>query len=487
MQYFYDGQIRRYITQTIRVFSNFVVKYGDGTLRRVPVLYGDQDRQVASILRNNSENVANSTPRIAIYVSGLDLDNERLSDASFVSKVHIRERATYTDLQGNEVYTEGQGRNYTVERLMPTPYKLTMKVDIWAASTEQKLQILEQILVLFNPSLELQTNSNFVDWTSLTVLNLTQLTWTSRNVPVGTDSPIDIATMTVSTPIWVSPPAKVKHMGVITRIITSLYDAGTTDNSTYLDGFGPDLSSGGTDLGTLLSTDATTIGGFNISVYNDQVHLTPSTSYQANGLTVSIPANTAFNWEILFDQYPNYVAGAGEIFITLNDGTEVSGTFAVNELDSTVLVVNWNLDGLQDTVIPSQFRTGTNNTGSPGNFDAIINPLASGPNDQKLFDRYGDLRAGRRYLIVEDIGSPINNDGADAWKGTGGQDLIAKANDIIEWDGAQWNVVFAASQNSDNIVYQTNIYTNVQYQWNGVSWIKSYDGDYRTGQWRIVI
>ena len=37
MQWFYDGQIRRYITQTIRVFSNFVVKYGDGTLHRIPV------------------------------------------------------------------------------------------------------------------------------------------------------------------------------------------------------------------------------------------------------------------------------------------------------------------------------------------------------------------------------------------------------------------------------------------------------------------
>ena len=44
MQHFYDGQIRRYITQTIRVFSNFVVKYGDGSLVRVPVMYGDADK-----------------------------------------------------------------------------------------------------------------------------------------------------------------------------------------------------------------------------------------------------------------------------------------------------------------------------------------------------------------------------------------------------------------------------------------------------------
>lgn len=482
MQHFYDGQIRRYITQTVRVFSNFVVKYGDGTLHRVPVMYGDQDRQVASIIRNNSENVVNSTPRISIYVTGLDIDSERLSDASFVSKVHIRER----DVLAN-TYTQGQGRNYTVERLMPTPYKLTMKVDIWGANTDQKLQILEQILVLFNPSLELQTNSNFVDWTSLSVLNLSQITWTSRTVPVGNDSPIDIATLTVNTPIWISPPVKVKHMGVITRIITSLYDTGSTDNSTYLDGFGPDLSSGGTTLGTVLTTDTTTIGGFNIHVFNNQVYLTPPTEYKANGITVTIPANSPFDWQLLFDQYPNYVAGAGTIYISLASGIEISGTFAVNELDPTILVVNWNLDALRDTLIPSNYRTGTNNTGSPGNFDAIINPQMSGPNDQKLLDRYGALTAGRKYLLVEDIGSASNTDGADAWKGTDRSDLVAKANDIIEWDGTRWNIVFDHVQNSDTIVYQTNIYTNVQYQWNGVSWVKSYDGDYRVGQWRIVI
>ena len=90
MQYFYDGQIRRYLTQTIRVLSNFVVKYGDGTLHRIPVMYGDADRQVANIIKQNSENKVNSVPRISVYVSGLEMDKERLSDATYVGKVHIR-------------------------------------------------------------------------------------------------------------------------------------------------------------------------------------------------------------------------------------------------------------------------------------------------------------------------------------------------------------------------------------------------------------
>jgi len=41
MQFFYDGQIRRYLTQIIRLLSNFSYQDGDGQLRQIPVTYGD--------------------------------------------------------------------------------------------------------------------------------------------------------------------------------------------------------------------------------------------------------------------------------------------------------------------------------------------------------------------------------------------------------------------------------------------------------------
>ena len=80
-----------------------------------------------------------------------------------------------------------------------------------------------------------------------------------------------------------------------------------------------------------------------------------------------------------------------------------------------------------------------------------------------------------------------SQDGPDAWKSTGGDDFYAKENDIIEWDGSQWTVIFEAAQNDDQIIYQTNIYTGVQYKWNGISWVKSFEGEYKAGQWRIVL
>jgi hypothetical protein len=181
MQHFYDGQIRRYLIQVIRLLSNFTVKYSDGTLARVPVVYGDSDRQAANIVNQNSENTLSSTPKIAVYIADLDLDRNRLGDATYVGKVHVRER----DIEGNN-YTSSQGTNYTVERLMPTPYNLSLKVDIWSSSTEQKLQILEQILTLFNPSLEIQSTDNYLDWTSLTVVELDDVTFSSRSIPKET-------------------------------------------------------------------------------------------------------------------------------------------------------------------------------------------------------------------------------------------------------------------------------------------------------------
>ena len=92
-----------------------------------------------------------------------------------------------------------------------------------------------------------------------------------------------------------------------------------------------------------------------------------------------------------------------------------------------------------------------------------------------------------RYLIIEDIGNSSNTDGADAWKGNDDSDLIAYANDIIEWHDNKWNVVFDSAHKQDIIIYQTNIYTGIQYMWNGVSWIKSFEGEYLQGQWRIEL
>ena len=486
MQFFYDGQIRRYLTQTIRVLSNFVVRYGDGSLHQVPVLYGDADRQVASIIRQNSENTVNSVPRISVYIYGLDIDASRLSDQSYVGKLHFRER----DVNSGQ-YTSAQGRNYTVERIMPTPFKLSIKVDIWSANTDQKLQILEQILVLFNPSLEIQTTDNYVDWTSLSVINLSRVSWSSKQVPVGNDTPIDIATLELETPIWLSPPVKVKHLGVITKVITSLYGSSTDYPTGYANDLGidPALQTNGLtkSFSDLLSRDSVTISGFKVLVYGTEVTLLDKSAGSVPiepTLEVTTGTGTPNNWQELFSQYPGqYVAGSTTIYLEQSSGSFVIGTVAINPLDNTKLSVSWNPDtytsntgidssGLLVTDVGYNAAT-SNRPASPGTFDAIINPLTYKPSAPGV---------GTRYLLIEDVGDASNSQPATAW-GV----LVAKANDIIEWNGTVWNVIFNSSQESDTMVWQTNIYTGVQYLWNGISWVKSFEGEYSANKWKIVL
>ena len=480
MQHFYDGQIRRYITQVVRLMSNFSYEDGQGNLTRVPVMYGDITRQVAHIIRDNSENKIPSAPRIGVYVTGLTMDRDRTSDASFVSKVHLRERE-YDNT--NQEYLNTQGKNYTVERLMPTPYTLTVSADIWSTNTDQKLQIMEQILMLFNPSLEIQTTDNYIDWTSLTVVNLDDITWSSRSIPIGTESDIDVSTLTFSTPIYISPPVKVKKMGIITNVIMSIFneDTGTIDLGESMPELNAYNDSPEIEIDSIISVNAdgtkssTAVAGnfadaLSVTTYNnyDLVVLNGQAQLVDNG------QQGALRWDQYFEAIPGqHVDGVTQLQLKRQDiSNSVNGTVSINPTDATILDVTWDIDTIPTNTLIS------GPAGTSGNVDFIIDPTTFNPTNIKT--------PGVRLLILNDIGNTANADGPDAWKGTSNIDFHASANDIIEWSGTEWNIVFNASQTTD-ITFVTNLNTGVQYKWTGEDWLLSYEGEYRKGTWRIVL
>ena len=487
MQHFYDGQIRRYLTQIIRLLSNFSYKDGDGDLRQVPVMYGDITRQVAHIIRDNSENKIPSAPRIGVYVTDLAIDRDRTSDSSYTNKVHIRERAYDSD---NNEYLNTQGKNYTVERLMPTPYTLSVKADIWSTNTDQKLQIMEQILMLFNPSLEIQTTDNYIDWTSLTVVNLDSVTFSSRSIPVGTESEIDVGSLQFTTPIYISPPVKVKKMGVITNVIMSIFDESNGTINLGNDTASLNAYNDSADLeaeSRIVERADGTKEGTRLTKQNNESTL--STTYRNYDLIVL--GNTATlgengqtgveEWEEFFKAMPGkYVAGVTQIQLKRTDlASSVNGTVAINELDPTQLIVNWDTDTIpSNTVLEGPTKTA-------GTIDYIIDPMKFNPTQDK--------QVGIRLLILNDIGNQDQTNiglsvGPNAWKNSNGTDFIAGANDIIEWTGSAWEVIFDASENaSDNIVYTTNLNTGVQYKYADGEWILSFEGEYHNGSWRVVL
>jgi hypothetical protein len=83
--------------------------------------------------------------------------------------------------------------------------------------------------------------------------------------------------------------------------------------------------------------------------------------------------------------------------------------------------------------------------------------------------------------LLHDIGADGNQASAAAWG-----NIVARKNDIIEYNGNQWQVVFASSE-VDSIEYVTNLVTSVQYTWMNGNWVKSYQGVYQSGDWSIVI
>ena len=459
--FFYDEQIRRFLLQFARIFSNFQVEYGrneegtEHTLVRVPVRYGDSSRQAQTVLQNNSANFMPSTPLMTFYVTGLDYDRPRIQEPYFVSKINVRQR-TYDEV--SDTYETTQGNAFTIERLMPVPYKLTLKLDIWTSNTNQKMQLLEQIIPLFNPALEIQSTDNYIDWTSLSVVELVSTQWSSKQIPVGTEDPIDVATLTFALPIWISSPAKVKKLGVVERIIANVYDAqgdfqnAITNNDLLL---GTRMVITPWDYQTLLLGNRIQALRYNQTVDESNDSLTPPDNPQSNVL-----------WSAVIGAYGVLRPGISQIYFEQPDESEVVGTIAYDPSDDRFLLFT-----VDEDTIPA-------NTLSP--VDAVINPLVSGPN--------AGLPApaiGTRYLLTESTGSWNGN--ASAWAGIDGQPLVANTNDIIEYDGERWIVSFASDNSQHNIQYVTNITTEIQYCWTGDTWVKSYQGLYPGGQWRVVL
>jgi hypothetical protein len=462
-QFFYDEQIRRFLLQFARIFSNFQIEYGrqEGSdaaaLLRVPVRYGDASRNAQTIIQENSASSLPSTPLMTFYIAALDYDRPRMQEPYFVSKVNVRQRTYDTS---TETFETTQGNAFTIERLMPVPYKMTMNLDIWTSNTNQKFQLFEQICTLFNPALEIQSTDSYIDWTSLTVCELESITWSSRSIPIGTENPIDIMTLRFNVPIWISSPAKVKKLGVIERIIASVFTAqGDAVNAITNN----DLLLGTRQLITPYNYKIVLIGNKiqvlqqSSLVDEDNAELAPATEVAESNLM----------WPAVINLYGALRPGVSQIRLEQPDGTEIIGTIVVDPSDDRFVLYDVDVDTVpQNTLAP---------------VTAVINPQLSGPGSG-----LSPAMQGQRYLLTDSTGNADNVDPATAWIGANGRPLIANENDIIEYTGGYWQVSFPANTLPGG-QYVTNITTGIQYVWTGEYWIKSYQGVYPGGTWSLVL
>ena len=187
-------------------------------------------------------------------------------------------------------------------------------------------------------------------------------------------------------------------------------------------------------------------------------------------LTPPDSPNSNLLWQSVIGMYGTLRPGISYITLEQPDGTDVTGTVAYDPTDDRFLLFTVNAG----TVPPNTL----------GPIDAVIDPIASGPGAGLAV-----ATAGTRYLFTQATGS-YDNPGLtnpDAWEGVNGESLVAHANDIVEYDGTRWAVVFDSTSSPANMQYVTNITTELQYRWTGSAWVKSYQGLYPGGQWTLVL
>lgn len=444
LDYWYDAQIKRYLQQIIRIFSHFTVAENTSNginYNRVPCRYADASRMVASILRNNSENAINAAPFIACSIASLQVARDRTQDPSFVDTTQVAEREFNTDTGR---YEPTQGNLYTVQRYMPVPYNLTVQVDVWTTNTDTKLQIMEQLLILFNPTIQLQSNSNPLDWTNVFEVELTDIVWSSRSIPQGTDESIDIATLSFAVPIWISPPAKVKRQKIIQTIIADIHNISDIADLGFSTSFADFFSTVPDDAEVIV-----TPGDYKLQIDGTNAVLLDST-YQGK------------LWADLIEMQ-GQLSSTSLLKLNItndsdNDLDAIIGSVSVNTSDSTKLIFTVDADTLPSNTLSA--------------VDKIIDPRGTYPGDSTLIAAV----TGQRYLITESI----SKEGYPNWN------VTADENDIIQYDGTKWAVVFDASAETD-VDYITNTYTTKQYKWFNDAWISSHEGVYNPGFWRLLL
>lgn len=447
MDYWYHGQFRLYFDQFVALFSGFGYKTGYGRdgiqhLKKVPCKLALLNHQIGAIMRNNSDNTILSVPQITIWPQSLSMANDYRQDPTLVHSINIHEREI--DPYTNK-YTERSGNRYTVDRHMPIPFDLTLQVDIWTSNIDQKHQLLEQILCIFNPSIDIQVSENPIDWSAIAVMTLKDITYSSRNIPIGSDDEIDVASLTFTTVIYLNPPVRVQKIRIVERIINNINVVNQIKREEELeDSISP--------------------------IYNNQIMVSGNEVTLLYQTGDEIDQGDTLSWIDFFKIYSKtFIPGTSKIRLrTSNDSSnwskDIVGYLNNHPTDINKLVITFDLGTL-----PS-------NTMKPIN--AIIDPKISYPGYN-----LPSIKVGDRYLINDNIERLVPNPWGDGFYAEGG--------DVIEYYKSGWSRSWVQSEKENDsnsrTEYVLNLYNGKQLKWfpDGEGWRLSIDGTYRPGYWAI--
>lgn len=225
--YWYDGQLRQYMLQFMSIFYGLQVQTGvqacgTPTMVSVPTVYGSKDRVVAAAMSGNTQNRSFALPIMATNILGMTIDDarRRATDVEITSRFMPATGVFPDDL-----------RSVTV--VSPVAYALNVELAIYASNTQQLHQILEQILVLFNPDFQLQVSNGPMDLGRITSVILTDIA-SEENYPVGGERRIVSWTLQFTIPIYLSVPVAIKN-DIVRRVRIRLGTVNTDGTGGFAD------------------------------------------------------------------------------------------------------------------------------------------------------------------------------------------------------------------------------------------------------------
>jgi hypothetical protein len=203
--YYFNEQFKRYAIQFMALFSELRVRVGVSAglpprLIRVPVIYGSRDRVVAWIKSEQTQNKPLRLPAMSVF-------RRSIAQAPDKKKGIGGTRRQTVARNNGQPFPENVG---VVRQLMPIPYRVIYELSIFASNQLQYDQIMEQILILFDPSVQFQTSDDPMDWAQITTAELTSIQ-DNVNFPAGADRRIIQAVLNFEVIVYLQGPANFRE------------------------------------------------------------------------------------------------------------------------------------------------------------------------------------------------------------------------------------------------------------------------------------
>jgi hypothetical protein len=200
-------QFRNVISQFMRVFSGFQCKDGNDGLKRIPVVYGTMDRITASILQQRDHLTNQRIPMFAVNMVGMSIDPNNKRSPKHIDA--IANRADTLDVRK------------AITRTIGPAYLLNFDLNLIASSNTELYEILEQLLLIFNPRVTIRTDTVQKNSDYITEIILDNIS-SEIQYPLGTDQRVVQIGLSFTVPFRLRYPYTEKD-NIIKIIETNLY------------------------------------------------------------------------------------------------------------------------------------------------------------------------------------------------------------------------------------------------------------------------